>query len=80
MGQGEFHPVLHPAAQCHKGGLRPLDLRKSILGFIGDEKPPFFTKGMQYSDKVERFATALDTHRSKHSRNLPGFAESSALP
>ena len=27
-------------------------------------RPPFYTNGMQYSPKVERLATALDTTKS----------------
>ena len=42
---------------------------------------PFFAiKGIQYSLNVERFATALDTHRSYCSRNSSFLAMSSALP
>ena len=42
--------------------------------------PPIFTNGRQYSDKVDRFATALDTAISYDARYVLSLAISSALP
>ena len=42
--------------------------------------PPVFTYGRQYSDKVARLDTALDTQRSYFSRYSLFLAYSSALP
>ena len=46
----------------------------------GRNLPPSFTNGRQYSDKVERFATALDTQRSNCSLYSLFRPKSSALP
>ena len=50
------------------------------IAFPETKYPPSFTYGTQYSAKRARFATALDTTKSKASLYSLSLAKSSALP
>lgn len=53
----------------------------SIFAALYDTNlPPTLINGRQYSDNVERLATALDTHKSYCSRYSASCPKSSALP
>ena len=76
-----FKPRLYEKERLHTlRVLYTVFLYPPLPDLYGTNQPPTLTNGRQYSDSVDRFATARETQKSNVSRETLSCAASSARP